>query len=536
MKVAAIYARKSKLTEKGDSIENQIKLCKQYLSNLGITDYIIYKDEGFSGKNTDRPKFIEMMRDAKENKFNALICYKLDRISRNVSDFSSLVDELDGLNIGFISVNEQFDTSSAMGRAMMLICSVFAQLERETISIRVRDNMYALAETGRWLGGDTPTGFEAKRVSFIDDKGKERDYSLLSPLDNEVKLIELIYSKYLELGSLSKLQKYLLSSNIKTKNGNDWSKSGLSSIIKNPAYVMADKAVINYFNSKNISISGEANGINGILIFNKRKGKNGAMKTIDNWIYSIGLHEGIIPSKLWLEAQKLCEENKDKSPSLGTSHEALLTGLLKCGKCGANMRVAYGQFDKIKNKKRFYYMCTMKHNSGGTRCNNKNIKGFELDELVLTKLKELSIDKLTLINTIEHYKNSLKTSLEKDGVKSLNSILAKNKLLIENLMNNIALTSDETIVKMFIDKISKIKEENKTLENKIQILSEVISCEEKSLVTPTSIISNLQNIPNFIDNLDIESKRKLLTSVIYKIYADGDSGDIKVQLKGVEKL
>ena len=167
---------------------------------------------------------------------------------------------------------------------------------------------------------------------------------------------------------------------------------------------MSDEDVINYFKDKGISISGEADGVHGILVFNKRKGKNGSMKTIDNWIYSIGFHDGIIPSKTWLQAQKLCEDNKDKSPSLATSHEALLTGLLKCAKCGANMRVAYGQLDKTKNKKRFYYMCTMKHNSGGTRCNNRNIKGLELDDLVLNIIKELSIDKLTIIHELEYYR------------------------------------------------------------------------------------------------------------------------------------
>lgn len=533
MKIAAIYARKSKLTEKGDSIENQIKLCKQYLSNLGVTDYIIYKDEGFSGKNTDRPKFIEMMSDAKNNKFNVLICYKLDRISRNVSDFSSLVDILDNLNISFISVNEQFDTSSAMGRAMMLICSVFAQLERETISIRVRDNMYALAETGRWLGGDTPTGFKAKRTAFIDANGKEREYSILSSIEDEVKLVKLIYYKYLELGSLSKLQKYLLSSNIKTKHGNDWSKSGLSSIIKNPAYVMADEDVINYFKAKGISISGQADGVHGILIFNKRKGKNGSLKPIDNWIYSIGFHEGIIPSKLWIEAQKLCEENKDKSPSLGTSHEALLTGLLKCAKCGANMRVAYGQLDKTKNKKRFYYMCTMKHNSGGTRCNNRNIKGIELDDLVLNIIKKLSIDKLTLITQLENYRNSIEISLEDKELNTLNNMIEKNNILIQNLMTNISLTTDETIVKMFIDKISKTKDENDILLSKIQSLTKNCYNEKDSKVIPTSV---LKNFLSFIDGCTIDDKRKLISSVIYRIYADGDTGDITVKFKGVENF
>ena len=133
MKIAAIYSRKSKITGIGESIINQIELCKQECRHLGIEEFRIYEDEGFSGKNIKRPEFQKMLMDAKEKQFQVLICYRLDRISRNISDFSTLINQLDSLNISFISVNEQFDTSTPMGRAMMYIASVFAQLERETI-------------------------------------------------------------------------------------------------------------------------------------------------------------------------------------------------------------------------------------------------------------------------------------------------------------------------------------------------------------------------------------------------------------------
>ena len=129
MKVA-IYSRKSKFTGKGDSIENQVQLCTEYAKNLGVTDILVYEDEGFSGKNINRPQFMKMMEDAKLKKFDTIICYRLDRISRNVSDFSSLIDELSSLSIGFISIKEQFDTTTPMGRAMMFISSVFAQLRK----------------------------------------------------------------------------------------------------------------------------------------------------------------------------------------------------------------------------------------------------------------------------------------------------------------------------------------------------------------------------------------------------------------------
>ncbi|WP_373845456.1 recombinase family protein, partial [Clostridium sp.] len=140
---AAIYSRKSKFTSKGESIGNQIEMCKEYCTKNfdGKIEFIIYEDEGFSGGNIDRPQFQKMILDAKGGKFDSLVCYRLDRISRNVADFSATLELLEQHNISFVSIKEQFDTSTPMGKAMVYIASVFAQLERETIAERVRDNM-----------------------------------------------------------------------------------------------------------------------------------------------------------------------------------------------------------------------------------------------------------------------------------------------------------------------------------------------------------------------------------------------------------
>ena len=92
----------------------------------------------------------------KKHKFDTLICYRLDRISRNTADFVKMIEEIKKYNVSFISVKESFDTTSPMGVAMMMLSSIFAQLERDTIAERIRDNMLELAKTGRWLGGTTP--------------------------------------------------------------------------------------------------------------------------------------------------------------------------------------------------------------------------------------------------------------------------------------------------------------------------------------------------------------------------------------------
>ena len=127
----AIYSRKSKFTGKGESIDNQIEMCSDYIKlhfSESENEITIYEDEGFSGKNLNRPQFQSMMRDEQNKPYDFIVVYRLDRISRNVGDFASLIDQLNRLGTSFICIKEQFDTSTPMGRAMMNIAAVFAQL------------------------------------------------------------------------------------------------------------------------------------------------------------------------------------------------------------------------------------------------------------------------------------------------------------------------------------------------------------------------------------------------------------------------
>lgn len=531
MKTAAIYARRSKVVETGDSIETQIQLCTNYLKNLGIIDTITYSDEGFSGKNTERPQFIQLLKDAREKKFQVLICYKLDRLSRNMADFSSLIKDLEEYNIGFISVVEQFDTNTAMGKAMMYICSVFSELERSTISQRVCDNMYSLAENGYWLGGECPLGFSNQRNAFTDHSGKERSFSQLTPIPTELALVKLIFDKYLELGSLSQVEKYLLQNNIKTRNGKDWSKVSVRNIIANPVYVKADSSVVNYLKSCEITIYGEADEKHGVLAYKKRKGKNGKVRDPSEWIYSVSNHIGIINSETWLKVQHMLAANKSKAPSLGCSHNALLSGMIRCAKCGTFMRVSYGVPNKKTGKRKYYYMCTLKHNSGKTRCTNRNVDGPELDGVIINKLKELSVDKSYLIKSLKSYQKSLSTSSENFVYTNLQYKITKNKEQIDNLVTNISLTDNPQLVQILLDKLSSLKTESETLNKSLNELNEDLKIQEKLINNCDDIIYKLKNFSILVDNLDVPGKRKLLSSVIDKVFVDGDTGAIKVKFK-----
>ena len=188
-----IYSRKSRFTGRGESVENQVELCRQYIAaHYGPEEAArvqVYEDEGFSGGSLERPQFKQMMADAKAQKPAAIVVYRLDRISRNIGDFAGLIEQLGGMGIDFVSIKEQFDTGSPMGRAMMYISSVFSQLERETIAERIRDNMHELAKTGRWLGGITPTGYASEAVKNVSIDGKTRKSCRLKLIPEEAAVL-----------------------------------------------------------------------------------------------------------------------------------------------------------------------------------------------------------------------------------------------------------------------------------------------------------------------------------------------------------
>ena len=247
----AIYSRKSRFTGKGESIGNQIELCREYVRSHYGEDWldrvVVFEDEGFSGGNLNRPDFQKMMRSVRSRQFKAIIVYRLDRISRNISDFTGLIEELTRLDVSFVSIREQFDTGTPMGRAMMFIISVFSQLERETIAERIRDNMQELAKTGRWLGGITPTGFASESISTITVDGKTRKSCQLKVIPREMETIRLIFDLYSETDSLTMTEAELLRRRVFSKNGRPFTRYTLKVILRNPVYAVADEDTYRYF-------------------------------------------------------------------------------------------------------------------------------------------------------------------------------------------------------------------------------------------------------------------------------------------------
>ncbi len=529
----AIYSRKSKFTDKGESIQNQIELCKEYAEkHFNTKNFTIYEDEGYTGSNINRPMFQKLLDDIKNHKIKALICYRLDRISRNISDFSALIELLEKYNVDFVSIREQFDTSTPMGRAMMYITSVFSHLERETIAERIKDNMYQLARTGRWLGGNTPMGYESKPISYHDKEGNSKKMYKLSPIPSQLGIVREIYNKYIQLSSLTQLESWAIENNIKTKNNKNFDKSILKVILTNPVYATADKRIYEYFRKQNANIGNsinEFNGKYGLMVFNKHNEKNNKVikKDICEWIVAIGNHPGVVTSNDWIKTQNILEVNSKKAPRDGTGKIGLLTELLRCKNCGSKMRVAVY---RRKGSTYYYYRCLLKEKSRGNKCTVKNLNGKQADKYVIDKIKNISYEKDDIWDYINKLKNNINhlASFNYCAKLELQKELKEHKEAISNLIFKLSKPMDSTVEKHISIEIKIIDNIIKQIESKIEEIKINEETTKNKQLNITSLLKLINNFPDNIDKLNFDEKKTMLNRIINNIMWDGEKLKINI--------
>ena len=533
----AIYSRKSKFTGKGESIGNQVELCKEYVrahfGDEALKRIMVYEDEGFSGGNLNRPDFKKMMEAAKKRKFKAIIVYRLDRISRNVSDFSGLIEELSRLDIAFVSIKEQFDTGTPMGRAMMYIASVFSQLERETIAERIRDNMHELAKTGRWLGGNTPTGYASEAVKSITIDGKTKKACKLKLVPEEAEIVKLIFDLYEETDSQTLTEAELLKRGIKTKNGNYFTRFSIKGILQNPVYVIADEDAYNYFikvDSDLFSDKADFDGVHGIMAYNRtnqEKGKTTEFLPPSEWIVSVGLHPGIIPGKVWVKVQESLERNKAKSYRKPRSNEALLTGLLYC-QCGSRMYPKLSKRRTADGKPIYTYVCKMKERSQRTVCNSKNANGNILDMEMIKQMKNLAEDSGTFIGQLEQSRSFYTGNRAdyEDQLAAMRQEKAEKEKKIEALVDSLVGVGDSTAKNYVIKRIEQVNQETIAIEYRMRELEGLISQGTLSDIEFDVMRQLLLSFREAADEMSIEQQRAAIRTVVRKVIWDGENAHV----------
>ncbi|NLH00587.1 MAG: recombinase family protein [Clostridiales bacterium] len=536
----AVYSRKSRFTGKGESVENQIEMCRQYIrAQYGETSAesaMIYEDEGFSGGNLERPQFKKMMSDARRKKFTMIVVYRLDRISRNIGDFAKLIEELSELGISFVSIKEQFDTSSPMGRAMMYIASVFSQLERETIAERIRDNMHELAKTGRWLGGTTPTGYESESTSKVTVDGKVKKACKLKIIPEEAELVKLIFDKFIETDSLTKTDTFLLQNGYLSKNGLRFSRFTIKGILTNPVYMIADKDAFYYLRENEADLfsdESEFDGFHGIMAYNRtiqKTGKANRNRPICEWIVSVGAHEGIVPGKQWVEVQERLERNCSKSYRKPRSGTALLSGLVFCGKCGDYMRPKMTTRLGKDGERIYTYLCQTKERSRLQCCDCRNINGNLLDRAVAEEITKLSVNRTELIDRLEEGKKRISAEKDRygDELSRLKQSAEENEKKIKALVSSLGKATGSVAEEYIVKQIDELYDNGRALNCRIEEMERLAARNSLPDEEMKAICGDLAVFKYSFDQMGIEEKRLVLRELVEKIVWDGEKADIYI--------
>lgn len=487
----AVYSRQSVDKKDSISIESQIEFCKKELN--GPEEVKVYTDRGYSGKDTNRPAFEEMMGDVKSGLINKVVVYKLDRISRSTLDFANIIYVFKKNNVEFVSTTEKFDTSTPIGQAMLQIVMVFAELERRTIQQRIKDNYYARGRKGFYMGGRAPYGFTKIRTEVNGQKTYtfENDDEQLPHL---IKMFELYANIDMSLGKISR---YLNKKNIPAAEGGKWDSCKISRMLRNPVYVKADANIYQYYKNKGCIITNDIQdfiGTNGCYLYGKRSLNERKFTNVENHNVSLALHEGIIDSHTFLLCQYKLDDNRQLKND-GKGKHSWLSGYAKCGYCGYAATIIYsGSARRYR-----YFNCRGKTNLKICKGHSKPIYADEVEKIVeihiLEKVKELKNVEIQIEN------NNIDTN-------DLKLQILKIDKQIENLLNQIA-ESNEVVMKYINKKIASLDNTKNT------ILEEVkkIALENSKSQPINDIIERVEDW----NNLSLENKKEICGYFINKV-------------------
>lgn len=489
----AVYARQSVYKAASISIETQIEMAEAVCKN----PVKYYRDAGFSGKNVQRPAYINLMQDIKNGLISKVVVYKMDRFSRSLLDFTGVWEFMAGYGVEFISVTENFDTSTPMGKAMLFIMAVFAQLEREQIAERVTDNYFARARLGSWAGGPPPYGFD---ITSVMSEQEKRSSSLIP--NGNMEIVKRIYEEYMEpMASLGKVKTILNNEGIAGPQ-NTWSTVALKRVLSNPAYVKMDANIYNYYKNNGVVITSSLDsfiGVYGGLLVGKTKAHTSGPRSRNAAFHmrlSSGNWEGVIEPKLFLKCQEKLKSNRQIGKN-GAGTYSWLSGLIKCGECHYALTIS--TYTCTSGEVRRYFGCSGKYIKNA--CDANRFPAVIDTEKQVQEELQAELNKCKDVEVETQVNNSIQIELVKidEEIQNLMSIFKRE------------IASDATIsfINNEIDKLYKKQMELMELQEPVtgfvqyeKVDFETLSLEDKKKVAYTYI----KKVLVYSDSIAIEWK------------------------------
>jgi len=486
----AIYTRKSTedgLEQEYNSLDAQRDAGEAYIASQKSEGWVClpdrYDDGGFTGGNMERPALKRLLADIEDGKVDCIVVYKVDRLSRSLIDFSKIMDVLDRRSVSFVSVTQQFNTSTSMGRLMLNVLLSFAQFEREMISERTRDKIAATRRKGKWSGGMPMLGYD------VDARGGR-----LLVNDDEAPRVRGIFELYLDRQSLIETAKELDARGWRTKRwttrkghergGKPFNKNSLFKLLTNRIYL----------------------------------GKI----TYKDEVYE-GEHPAIVDEGIFERVQRLLKRNgRSGGPYVRNRFGAVLKGLVRCVPCECGMVPTHAT--KNGNKRYRYYVCQNAQSRGWHNCPSPSVPAPELERFVVEQVKAIGKDTDLLAETLEESRHQREEAIGKLEVekRTLERELHRHNAELRDLAAKGRSNGVTT------DRMADVQDRIKFTEQRATEVREQIVALSRELVDAREVGQACSLFDPLWDTLTAREQARILHLLIERIDYDGVNGTVSI--------
>jgi site-specific DNA recombinase len=483
IKSVAIYCRVSteEQATEGYSISAQLQTLRQYSHLYGWQIAEEYVDEGISGKDIKgRPAMQRLISDVDKDKFQAVLVWKISRLSRNMLDTLVLLDKFEEYDVKFISYSENFDTGSPIGRLVVQMMASIAEMERNTLSENVKLGMTQRAKEGSWNGG-VVFGYDSIEKELIINR-------------KEAETVQLIFTLYAEGNGLKAITNHLNKVGFRTKRGKYFSINGIATILDNPIYY----GKIRWLQVENWDKK-------------RRRGKN------VNPILAEGQHEAIISDELWniVQARRQSRSFKQRQ----SNEPFLLSSILRCPDCGQGMvpSITTHTLKDGNKRKHRYYVCNVFHNKGSAACRANSIKAYDTEDAVINRITEFLNDSADFSQTIGNInKDTVHTNVKlKEQLKMIETELKEANSMQEKYME--AFEQNIFPISILQERLQKLAKSKNDLEQKKNELSVQLSSSDLKIIPPEVVRHLLEMYVQVFQHSSREKKKHLLQLLLNKI-------------------
>ena len=471
-----------------NSLESQLDICRAYIrmqEHEGWVEVRHYEDGGYSAKDLKRPAMQELLFDMKQGLIDCIVVYRIDRLTRSLRDFVEVWDLLEKYDVNFVSTSQNFDTTNAMGRLFLNVLLSFASYERELTSERVKDKALARAQKGLWNGGWVPLGYQQdlEKKSLVIDPDESVIIKKLFKAAKKLKSPAMVADELNKEGYTTKLRTIKRrSGELKKVGGKLIIGAYVSRVVMNPIYA-------------------------GMIRSNDEKFE--------------GQHPAIITQKLWDEANKAFNDEKD--PSFSTvpknKHEVLLKSLVTCGHCGHALTPKAGGRKMKDGSARTYLTCTTVTKEGRhSPCDLRSIPALPFEEFVIEVIGQIGKHPKIIKKTMRASEIEKKKSIRplKSKLSKLKKELAETTRSLRHYLD-LAKKGEEHLASVLMGEAEELAKTKHMQEREIEKVKMEINFRERVIVDEKTVSESLLQFREVVDGLEFEERKELIELLVKDI-------------------